>query len=141
MAWDGFAWSATIFLVWTFIRRWKKREGPTWKHQNKVEIALLVDYRWLLRGRAINPMTAIAVLFLCAGLLVLLLALKRPIADACMGVWHCDGQPGIDHGVYVSHGNDSSMGRNRWDAMLRSPAEWIYGTVCARLPGKVQFLE
>jgi exopolysaccharide production protein ExoQ len=75
-----------IFLVWTFIRRWKKREGPTWKHQNKVEIALLLTIGWLLRGPGNNyPMTAIAVLFLCAGLLALLLALKRPIAERVYG--------------------------------------------------------
>jgi O-antigen ligase len=71
-----------VFLVWMFIMRFKGREQGTWKHQTKIEVLLLFMIGWLLRGPASNyPMTAIAVLVLCAGLLCVLLLVNRAVAN------------------------------------------------------------
>jgi len=59
-AWTGVALSkngfgrlcliASFFLIWTLIRRWKKRDIPVVKYQTSIEVFLLLITLWLMKG-------------------------------------------------------------------------------------------
>ncbi|MGA2936349.1 MAG: O-antigen ligase family protein [Syntrophobacteraceae bacterium] len=69
---------AAFLLIWTLIRRWKKRDLPVVKYQTYVEVLLLLMSLWLLKGpgRA-YPATAIGALALGLAALACLLRLKK----------------------------------------------------------------
>jgi O-antigen ligase len=70
---------AAFFLIWTLIRRWKKRDIPVVKYQTYIEVFLLLLTLWLLRGPRGGgyPATAIGALVLGLTALFFLLRLRR----------------------------------------------------------------
>lgn len=63
---------AIFFLVWTLIKRWRKREVAGGRYQPHAEVLLLAMAIWLLSGGGMSTYSATGVAALAAGLVMLL---------------------------------------------------------------------
>ena len=60
---------STFFLVWTLVRRWKKKDVAVGKHQTHAEILLLLMTFWLFKGPSTYAASATAIYSLSVGLI------------------------------------------------------------------------
>jgi O-antigen ligase len=66
---------AGFFLLWTFIRRWKKRDRAAVKHQTFAELIVVAMTIWLFRGPSEWAASATATASLAIGVIVYLVLL------------------------------------------------------------------
>jgi exopolysaccharide production protein ExoQ len=59
---------SAFFLIWTFVRRWKRTDFAVGKHHTKAEIALFLMTVWLFRGPSEWAASATAIYALSVGL-------------------------------------------------------------------------
>ncbi len=58
-----------FFLIWTLVRRWKRRDVPVGKYQTRVDVFLLIVTFWLLKGPP-GAYSATAIAALAVGLAI-----------------------------------------------------------------------
>jgi O-antigen ligase len=68
---------SALFLVWTFIRRWKRKD-PAVKHENITTVLVAAMVLWLFRGPG-TAYSATSIISMCMGVGVMLYLLKSHI--------------------------------------------------------------
>jgi len=61
---------AMLYLLWTFIRRWRKKAGPVPRYQIYCDVLVLLMAIWLTKGPSINSYSATGLVSMTLGLLV-----------------------------------------------------------------------
>ena len=90
---------SAFFLIWTLVRRWRRRDIPGGKYQTYADLFVLIMTLWLLKGPP-GAYSATAIVALAVGLAMFFSLLWMKKHQYQLGSEHIDGDNGSRHWLW-----------------------------------------